>query len=517
MYAGIASAISTLRGAGVLGLAASISAVLVVAPAVAQNKRVATLTSPVAAAPVSQPAPSGSRRPLLAIVSIRGQTIDVYDEAGAVTRSSVSSGQPGYETPTGVFSIIQKNVEHYSNLYDDAPMPFMQRLTWSGIALHAGALPGYPASHGCIRLPYAFAERLFSMTQMGTRVIVMDGWTKPVPVAHASLVAPVSVDPALLARRPLSHQVANAADALSADQPETLRDTGDHGSLQTTVENDDVQPTGRFLDAARVKASAQLAEALRAAAVAKAAHRKVQTDTAADVRALRTAERALQDAERRFIAAGDARAVARTEREAIRAEEAEERAEADSAAARAKLVELRQLAAAVEARIAASERAVAETEQERSQIAERARQLERSARPISLFISRRDQRLYVRKGFEPVGSTQVEIRDAHRPIGTHVFTVMAARFEPAEATWHAVTVVDPAGESLPRTKGRSTASAVTEVRPSAALAALDRIVMSDDVRHEISEHVRAGSSLIISDESASSETGKGTDFVILTR
>ena len=84
----------------------------------------------------------------------------------------MSSGQKGRETPAGIFSIIQKNAEHYSNLYDDAYMPHMQRLTWSGIALHGGALPGYPASHGCVRLPFDFAARLFDATRMGTRVIL---------------------------------------------------------------------------------------------------------------------------------------------------------------------------------------------------------------------------------------------------------------------------------------------------------------------------------------------------------
>ena len=93
----------------------------------------------------------------MAVVSLRDQRITIYDSKGWILRAPVSSGQKGRETPSGIFSILQKNAEHYSNLYDDAYMPHMQRLTWTGIALHGGALPGHPASHGCVRLPFDFA------------------------------------------------------------------------------------------------------------------------------------------------------------------------------------------------------------------------------------------------------------------------------------------------------------------------------------------------------------------------
>ena len=101
----------------------------------------------------------------MAIVSLRNQRVTVYDANGWILRAPVSSGQKGRETPAGIFSVIQKEAEHYSNLYDDAYMPHMQRITWSGIALHGGPLPGYPASHGCVRMPYDFAERLFDETK----------------------------------------------------------------------------------------------------------------------------------------------------------------------------------------------------------------------------------------------------------------------------------------------------------------------------------------------------------------
>src|SRR5215471_14467497 len=103
--------------------------------------------------------------PIMAIISLRNQRITIYDANGWILRAPVSSGQKGRETPAGIFSVIEKQAEHYSNLYDDASMPHMQRITWSGIALHGGHLPGYPASHGCIRMPFDFAERLFDATQ----------------------------------------------------------------------------------------------------------------------------------------------------------------------------------------------------------------------------------------------------------------------------------------------------------------------------------------------------------------
>ena len=105
----------------------------------------------------------GAGEPILAIVSLRHQRITVYDALGWTLRAPVSSGQRGRETPAGIFSVIQKDAEHYSNLYDDAYMPNMQRITWSGIALHGGSLPGYPASHGCVRLHPGNAATLFSL------------------------------------------------------------------------------------------------------------------------------------------------------------------------------------------------------------------------------------------------------------------------------------------------------------------------------------------------------------------
>lgn len=118
-----------------------------------------------------QLAPAG---PMLLVINRETQRLVVYRNGLPIGISTVSTGKPGHRTPTGVFTILQKQVEHYSSLYDSAPMPFMQRLTWDGVALHAGTLPGYPASHGCIRLPKAFAEHLYGETKTGMTVVVTD-------------------------------------------------------------------------------------------------------------------------------------------------------------------------------------------------------------------------------------------------------------------------------------------------------------------------------------------------------
>lgn len=121
-------------------------------------------------------APAG---PVLLVVSLQAQRAYVYRNGVPIGISTISSGKKGHETPTGVFTILQKKVDHKSNLYQDAPMPFMQRLTWDGVALHAGNLPGYPASHGCIRLPLGFARLLYEITGLGMTVLIADNQAVP--------------------------------------------------------------------------------------------------------------------------------------------------------------------------------------------------------------------------------------------------------------------------------------------------------------------------------------------------
>jgi hypothetical protein len=165
------------------------------------------------------------RGPLVMVVSIPQQLAYVYRNGVMIGASTVSTGKKGHETPTGVFTILQKHADHYSNIYDAAPMPYMQRLTWSGVALHAGRLPGYPASHGCIRLPYDFAMRLYELTSNGMTIVVSDEEKFPSTVAHPGLFAPVDVKGSTTAELSAEGQYAWQPE-LATEGPVTILVTG---------------------------------------------------------------------------------------------------------------------------------------------------------------------------------------------------------------------------------------------------------------------------------------------------
>src|SRR5262245_54439383 len=136
--------------------------------------------------------PARRGEPIMAIVSIKSQKVTIYDADGWVLRAPVSSGTAGRETPAGVFSVVEKDKDHRSSLYDDAWMPNMLRITWNGLALHGGPLPGYAASHGCVRMPFGFAEKLFDKVRIGTRVIISPSDAEPVEFSHPALFVPKS-------------------------------------------------------------------------------------------------------------------------------------------------------------------------------------------------------------------------------------------------------------------------------------------------------------------------------------
>src|SRR3954469_10680491 len=138
---------------------------------------------------------------VMAIVSIKTQQVTFYDAEGWIMRAPVSTGTTGRETPAGIFAVLEKDKDHHSSMYDDAWMPNMQRITWNGIALHGGPLPGYPASHGCVRMPFDFAARLFDLTRIGMRVIVAPGDIAPVEISHPALLQGNSNAAALAALR----------------------------------------------------------------------------------------------------------------------------------------------------------------------------------------------------------------------------------------------------------------------------------------------------------------------------
>jgi lipoprotein-anchoring transpeptidase ErfK/SrfK len=181
--------------------------------------------------------------PLIIAISIEKQTVKIYDDNGFFAEAPVSTGMKGHPTPMGVFSIIQKHKLHHSNIYSGAPMPYMQRITWSGVAMHAGVLPGYPASHGCIRMPMAFAVKMWNWTKMGARVVVTPGEIRPTSFSHPLLVAqkvvPQPAAPEPQADTPPAAKSDKASDAGIADKPAIsgasleLRSTVGHGTGAT--------------------------------------------------------------------------------------------------------------------------------------------------------------------------------------------------------------------------------------------------------------------------------------------
>jgi lipoprotein-anchoring transpeptidase ErfK/SrfK len=190
--------------------------------------------------------------PLVIAISINKQNMKVYDANGFFAETPISTGMAGHPTPTGVFSVIQKQKLHHSNIYSGAPMPFMQRITWSGIAIHAGVLPGYPASHGCIRMPMAFAVKMYGWTKMGARVVVTPGeLSSPANFSHPLLVAekvvpqPVAAPEEAKADAPVAAKSDKAADLSATVKPATSEPAAAEANLElksTIGHSDSVNP-----------------------------------------------------------------------------------------------------------------------------------------------------------------------------------------------------------------------------------------------------------------------------------
>ena len=333
----------------------------------------------------SRDAPKG---PLQIIVSIADQRVALYDNGALIARSSVSTGIQRHPTPLGVFSVIGKQRWHRSNLYSAAPMPYMQRITWSGIALHAGVLPGHPASHGCIRLANGFANRLWHLTKRGTRVIIAHHDVQPVEITNPLLFKPKAASGSPESRATVADSNNTAAAA--------------HGPLLSN-------------------ADAQEAVNLQAPGSAPAG------------------------------------------------------------VARQKIV------------------------------------------PISVFVSRKSSKLFVRRGFAPLFDVPVKIQNPEEPLGTHVFTAMEFQNEGAAIRWTVVSMPEefprmPGGSAKERKAAakRIIATTLPAPLPDKANTALDRIEIPQDVMERISGLLTPASSLILSDHGISHETGKGTDFIVVT-
>ena len=384
-------------------IVATIAALTVLtADAVAQQARPAS--SPKQQARPAQPkeavAPREAGEPVMAIVSIKSQQVTLYDADGWILRAPVSTGVKERETPAGIFAVVEKKEDHRSNMYDDAHMPHMHRITWNGIALHGGPLPGYAASHGCVRLPFGFAEKIFGKTRLGMRVIISPNDAVPVEFSHPALLVPNAEALAAAPARaePLAREAVEAARAADEAKKAAATAVRETASRAASL---------RKLEQAKARADAELARAEKALAAAKTDQAKANAEEAQQKAAAKAAEAATQ--------LETARAEAKSKPDPAAMKEAAKAAETKKAAA---------AKAALEAKLALE--------------------------PVSIYISRATSKLYVRRNthkpapdgggtvYDSTIEVPVAIRDAGRPIGTHVFTAVAS--DGAGLRWTAVTI-----------------------------------------------------------------------------
>ena len=420
----------------------------------------AALAAPIADASAKQTRPAQIREekasrpagePIMAIVSIKSQKVTFYDAEGWILRAPVSTGTTGRETPAGVFAIVEKDKDHHSTMYDDAWMPNMQRITWNGLALHGGPLPGYAASHGCVRMPFDFAENLFERTRIGMRVIVSPIEAEPVEFSHPSLPVPNAKAIAAAPDRivPLEREALAAAQAVDEAKKAAATAAAEAKSLPMTL---------RKLEQAKKRADAEVVFADKALANAKTDEAKAKAQELKDKLVARAAEATTQLDTTKAASKSKLDAVATTK---------------DAAkAAAAKKVDAAK--AALDAKLAVE--------------------------PVSIYISRAAQKIYVRRNthkplpdggerFDESIELPVTIRDPGRPIGTHIFTAMAKGDQGLR--WSAVTIDDA----------------------DDAKEALDRVTIPQEVLDRIAPTATPRSSIVISDEPLSKETNYRTEFV----
>jgi hypothetical protein len=389
--------------------------------------------------------------PIMAIVSIKTQQVTFYDADGWILRAPVSTGTTERETPAGIFAVVEKKRDHRSNMYDDAWMPHMQRITWNGIALHGGPLPGYAASHGCVRLPFGFAERLFDKTRIGMRVIVAPNDAAPVEFSHPALLVPnaEAIAAAPVRAEPLTRAAAEAAKVADEAKRALAAATRDTATLTASL---------RKLELAKKRADQTLAAIEKGLAAARTDQARARTE---DLR--QKAARTAAEAGKQFDAA--------------------------NADAKPKLEVLN-----------AAKDAAKAAETKKSDTGKAADDARLALEPVSIFISRATQKVYVRRAtrkpvpdggevFDASIEVPIKIRDPQRKIGTHVFTAMAR--DGAGLRWSAVTIDE--GDD--------------------AKNALDRITIPQEVLDRVGPTALPRSSIIISDERLSAETNYRTEFV----
>jgi lipoprotein-anchoring transpeptidase ErfK/SrfK len=479
------------------------------------------------AAPEKAAEKTGPKGTVYAIISLPDQHITVYDATGRIARSRVSTGQAGHRTPSGVFSVIGKSRWHRSNIYSGAPMPWMQRITWSGVAMHAGVVPGYPASHGCIRLPAGFAPQMFGLTKMGARVVIATRDVEPVEFSHPLLPLPkMQTPPAMPAGSQQAAAPAGAVELASAgDAPLTTAAVPE--APAATASAPLLNPIA-YAGALKARAAADKLVADQVAKDALAAAQTAGAEARQAVDDERLAEAAITAAEAQ-IAAIDARTaapvaqpVAAAPTTAVATTDAADKTAAQSELTRAQaaLVEARARAAikspASFAAVETWKRAVAASEAAGKLVDEAARRHEQ----VSVFISKKEGRIFIRQDWKEVWEAPVTFRDPDRPLGTHIYTATDVAPDGSSIRWTAISTPpesQPADAKRTGPKGKPEEPATPTPAPETAAGALDRIELPEGARERIAELLWTGGSLIVSDNPRSGEMSEYSDFIVLTR
>jgi lipoprotein-anchoring transpeptidase ErfK/SrfK len=489
--------------------------------------------------------------PLVIAVSIASQRVKIYDANGLFAEAPVSTGMPGHPTPQGVFSVIEKDRYHHSNIYSGAPMPFMQRITWGGVAMHAGVLPGHPASHGCIRMPPEFATKMWGWTKMGARVFVTPGEVPaPASFSHPFLPAYKVAPQPVVAEPPADPdgKVGPKAD-LGAPENKSIETKLD---LRPSVGHDKPAeaPTTRTADAGSktpvtmTDAGGAAPSKIETAGAAGSGPAKVgetigeaaaPEQKAADLKPVEAPAIAPETGAMPVAAAKAEGDDAKPERAAstdVRAEEP--KADTPKAAEAPKPVETPKAEVkpdAVKADIAKPDDAKPAKKDETRIVppAKVVRESPRRTGQIAVFISGKDSKLYVRQNFAPLFDVPVTIASGDRPLGTHVFTAQVDKDNSNVLHWSVVTV--PMSRTVRGEVKRERVAArgkykaapppsveVKQIVSDSPAQALDRVTVPPEVMARIAEALTSGGSIIVADQSIKQgETGEYTDFILSLR
>jgi hypothetical protein len=444
------------------------------------------------------------------VVNISTQKVTLYANGERVAQGPVSTGVPGHPTPMGVFSIIEKDRYHHSNIYSGAPMPFMQRITWSGVALHEGVLPGYPASHGCIRMSHDFAQKLWPVTKLGVRVIVSRHNVEPVEFQHAKLFVP----------KPKPPEPSVASTATTDGAHVRFAQATPDAAIDATVTADPPKPAAEVTAPKNVEPNLVEPKAAETAAPAEA------TKPAEDMKAV-DAVKPVETTDE--PSTGTVKSIQPAAADTVPVAPPDLRKSVEAPPAPVKPPEVVPAAAPAPTQATPANEIMkpAPTVDPVKPVAPRTKNAVQPAKPagqVAVFVSRKEKKIYVRQGNAPLFDMPITIDEPDQPLGTHVFTAMQVTNDGAGMRWNLMTVpTDPVAMMEDRGRGRKSKEPpkpVVQVQhkpTSTAAEALNRIQFPQEAVDRISEILIPGSSLIVSDAGTSHETGRGTEFIILTR